>query len=263
MVGIEYILYWVLGIVAGLLAGLLGVGGGAIIVPALFFIFYKMGFDHFSIMSFCAATSLSAMIITGMISSISHIRKKGFDWSIIASLVPGLLVGAICGVFVSTRLHGSILAKIFGIVILVLGIYLFFPKFPEFRFGKFSQPKKIILSYGLGFLSALLGIGGGVFAVPLLMGFELSFRKSAAISSAITFIIALIGTTGYLIVGWNHVTTPLSLGYIYLPAFFLISFGTVISSPIGVRLTYILPKEILKKIFSIVLIMTAIVMLFH
>lgn len=217
---IELVVFWFVGIVAGLIAGLLGIGGGVIIVPSLLFILYKLGFEYSIVMSICVATSLSTMIITGLFSSYAHIKKKGFDFTTAFKLLPGLVLGCILGVLLSTALHGQILAKIFGLVVLALGVYLYFPKLPEFHFGTFSTGKKLIFSTSLGFVSALLGIGGGIVAVPILMGFDLSFRKSAALSSALTFLIALVSSVGYLMIGWNDVHITYSLGYIYLPAFF-------------------------------------------
>lgn len=260
---VEYLLFWVIGLVAGFIGGLFGIGGGVIIVPSLLFLFYYMGFDHSALMSIAAATSLSTMIVTSFISTTAHVRKKTIEWKNLFKMLPGLFIGCFFGVWLSVSLHSSILAKVFGVVIFILGTYLFFPHLPRFNFGSFSLRKKIVFSVLLGFISSLLGIGGGVIAVPVLLGFQLPFRKATALSAFVTFSIALIATLDYLFVGWSDVLIPYSLGYIYLPAFGLISLGTVISSSIGVRVAYVWPVEILKRVFSVILVLTGLIMFFH
>lgn len=263
MGALEYLLYCTIGLIGGFLGGLFGIGGGVIIVPSLLFIFYYLGYNHSVIMSIAAATSLSTMIFTTFISTRVHLKKKTIEWKNLFPLIPFILIGCSCGVWLSTSLHSQILSKVFGVVVFLLGIYIFFPKIPRFQLGEFLLWKKIPFALFLGFLSSLLGIGGGIFAVPLLMGFNLPFTKASGISAFVTFSTALIGTIGYLIVGWNNIHLPHSLGYINVPAFALISLGTMFTSSIGTKVAYIWPVELLKKIFSVVLLLTGVLMFFH
>lgn len=260
---VNYFLFWLVGLIAGMFAGLLGIGGGVIVVPLLYLIFQEMKFPSNDVMPLAVATSLSTMIVTGFASSFARAKKRGFEKQTLYQFIPGIIAGCCVGVIASKFIGGVILAKTFGVILFLMGIYFIIPKLPDLHLGTFSLAKKISWSTGIGFFSTLLGIGGGVVAVPVLMGFGLSFNKSAALSSVITFLIAFFATIGYLISGINIDDNILTLGYIYLPAAGFICLGTIISSPIGVKLAYLLPKSFLKNLFSIVLIATGITMIFH
>ena len=260
---VNYFLFWLVGLIAGMFAGLLGIGGGVIVVPLLFLIFQQMDFPSDDIMPLAVATSLSTMIVTGCASTLARAKRRGFEKQTLFQFIPGIIVGCCVGVVASKFIGGEILAKTFGVILFLMGIYSLIPKLPDLHFGTFTLTKKICWSTGIGFFSTLLGIGGGVIAVPVLMGFGLSFNKSAALSSATTFLIALFATVGYLISGINLDDKFLTLGYIYLPASLFICLGSIISSPIGVKLAYLLPKDFLKSLFAIVLIATGITMIFH
>jgi len=265
MAFIDLFYFLSIGLVAGFLAGLLGIGGGVIIVPCLYFVFKHMGFETSTIMHFCVATSLSTMIVTGLLSYLTHLKKKGFDWEVFKPFLLGITIGCIFGIITSQIIHPTLLPKIFGSFLVLLGIYLIVPHFPDLHFGRFTFAKKILTSSSIGFLSALLGIGGGIIAVPVFMGFQMPFKKAAALSSATTFVVALMGTLGYLLLSIDITTViqPYTLGYIFIPAFMGISIGTSISSPIGVKYAYIFSRKLLTSIFAIVLIAAGISMLLH
>ncbi|MGB0913897.1 MAG: sulfite exporter TauE/SafE family protein, partial [Phaeobacter italicus] len=159
----------VTGAVAGVLAGLLGVGGGIVLVPAFFYVFQTLGYGGDQLMQMCLATSLATIIVTSVRSVLSHNKKGAVDWDILRGWGPGIAVGAIIGVTVAASLRSTTLQALFGVLALVIGLYMAFGR-ADWRLGS-EMPKglrRIVLSPMVGFLSVLMGIGGGSFGVPLM-----------------------------------------------------------------------------------------------
>ena len=260
---IDYLLFILLGMGSGLLAGLLGIGGGIVIVPALFFLFHALDFAPDTLMQLSVGTSLATMVITTSASAFVHYRRRSIIWAYTISFFPGILIGCIGGVILADYLHSMILAKVFGIFAILLGLYFLVFKKPHFHFGRPQAVKLSSLGTVVGFLSSLLGIGGGTIIVPILIGFSIPMKSAAGISSAATFFVSVVGTVAYYIAGLDESHIHNALGYIYLPAFALISMGTLLTVSYGVKLAHKVHTEILKKIFSLLLIATGILMFFH
>lgn len=260
---IDYFLFLFLGLFSGLLAGLLGIGGGIIVVPALFFLFHALDFEPDILMHLSVGTSLAIMIITTFASAFAHYKKGSIIWSYTISLLPGVFIGCIAGVICAHYLQSSLLARIFGIFAILLGLYLYCFKKPHFHFGEPKRTKLGCFGTVVGYLSSLLGIGGGTVVVPILIGFSIPMKNAAGISSAATFFVSLIGTVAYLTAGWELSHIHNSFGYIYLPAFILVSLGTLITVHWGVNLSHRIHTDILKRVFSLLLIVTGITMIFH
>ena len=193
------VLLLIIGGIAGVIAGLLGVGGGIILVPAFYFAFEYLGYDSIHLMQICLATSLATIIITSIRSVQAHHRKNAVDWSIIKKWTLSISLGAIVGVIFAARLSSSALMIIFGVLGICVGLYLSFGKV-DWRISD-EMPKgfkRIFTAVILGFGSVLMGIGGGSFGVPMMTLFNVPIHRAIATASAFGFAIALPSVIGFL-----------------------------------------------------------------
>lgn len=250
-------IYVMTGLLAGILSGLLGIGGGIIVVPSLFLTFYYLGFSVEYAMQVSIGTSLGAMVLTSFSSAVSHYLKRGIVWAYFYSLTPGILIGSILGARAADILPSRILGIFFGMCLVLIGFYfLFFKKIEqEDKAPKNSRPFLLsLLGIGIGTLSALLGIGGGIITVPLLSYYKVPLRKAISTSAAVGFIIALFGALSFLAFGMGKDPCKECLGYLYLPAFITIGLSAALTAPFGARIAYILPTLFIQHIFGFVLI---------
>jgi len=257
------IAYLIIGIVAGFVGGLLGLSGGVITVPSLFFVFNLLGFPQGSVMHTAIGTSLAAMILTGIASTWTHHRHKGVVWHIVLSMIPGVFVGGLLGPYIAHFLSGIVLEILFGLFICFLGAYILLKKK---KMEPASPPDKTVFTWmGLliGTLSSLFGIGGGVFVVPLLIHFRFTEKKAIGTSAATGLFITFFATIAYMYFGMKVVNIRESLGYIYLPAFFLIGIAAVFFAPLGAKWAHRMKGTKLRKIFAGALILIGILMIFH
>ena len=254
--------YLLLGSVAGVLAGLLGVGGGLIIVPALVTIFISQGIDSQITMHLALGTSLASILITSISSVLSHHKKHAVVWHQVFKLSLGILFGAWCGGVLASQLSSTFLKPLFAIFELLVAAYMLYDNTP-----KAHQTSPSLLNFNVsgsvvGFISSIVGIGGGTMSVPWLMWHGSSIHKAIATSAAIGFPIALSGSISYLYSGWQHTSLPeYSLGFIYLPALLGIIVSSVFFAPLGAALAHRLDVKKLKKTFAYLLIVLAIYLL--
>lgn len=254
----ETALYLLLGAFVGLLAGLLGVGGGLVIVPVLAAIFAYNGMPYDIIMHLALGTSLASIFFTSISSVYSHHKHAAVSWQWAVKLTPGILLGAWCGGLFAGILSSDILKPVFAVFELLVAAYMLLGikttshnKSPSL--ANFSVSGTII-----GFVSSVVGIGGGSLTVPWLMWHGSSIHKAIATSAAVGFPIAVGGTISYLYAGWNHAHLPqYSIGYIYLPALISIIFSSVLFAPLGANLAHKLEVQKLKRFFGILLIALA------
>ena len=249
------------GFVTGFLSGLLGIGGGIISVPALYYFLIYLGFPRDSVMHLSIATALASTFLTSLGSTWSHHKKKVVIFPILKLIAPGLLVGCIGGAILSHFLSDDVLKRIFGAMAILLAAFFFFPHLPHPRFGKKPNHTLLFWGVGVGCLSTLLGIGGGIFMVPILLGYALSIQNTIAVSAAGTLTTALLGTLLYLFIGWNEIQLPFFFGYIYLPGFLAIGFGSLLTTHWGAKLVHSLPTPLIKRIFASALAATGITMM--
>ena len=247
--------------VAGFMAGLLGVGGGIIIVPALYYAFTVLDFDIATRMHISVGTSLAIIIPTSIISAKTHMEHKAVDINLVKSFGIFIVLGVIGGTFLAVNLRTSDFILFFSIMAFIVGLFFIFLR------DKFLEnPKKIkdsiknISGLGVGFISVLLGIGGGSLMVPFMRTFGYDIRKSIGTASAIGILIAISGTitmiTGGEII--NNVSTPLTLGYINLFGFIVFVPVTMLMARIGAKAVYRIDKKLLSKIFGSFLIIVSI-----
>ncbi len=247
--------------VAGFMAGLLGVGGGIIIVPALYYAFTVLDFDIATRMHISVGTSLAIIIPTSIISAKTHMEHKAVDINLVKSFGIFIVIGVIGGTFLAVNLRTSDFILFFSIMAFIVGLFFIF-----FRDKFLENPKKIkdsiknISGVGVGFISVLLGIGGGSLMVPFMRTFGYDIRKSIGTASAIGILIAVSGTitmiTGGEII--NDVSTPFTLGYINLFGFIVFVPVTMLMARIGAKAVYKIDKKLLSKIFGSFLIIVSI-----
>lgn len=253
----------VLGAFAGVLAGLLGVGGGIVLVPAFFYTFQTLGYGGDQLMQLCLATSLATIIVTSVRSVLSHNKKGAVDWSILRGWGPGIAFGAIIGVFVASSLRSEALQALFGILGIVIGLYLGFGK-PEWRLGQAmpSGIRRMAVSPFVGFLSVLMGIGGGSFGVPLMTLYNTPIHRAVATAAGFGVIIAVPSVLGFLFVPMDPATRPpLTIGTVNLVAFGVVICMTLITAPLGVRLAHAMDPKPLRRVFAVFLTLVALNML--
>ena len=247
--------------VAGFMAGLLGVGGGIIMVPALYYAFTVLDFDIATRMHLSVGTSLAIIVPTSVISSKTHMEYDAVDFKLVKSFGIFIVLGVIVGTFLAVNLKTSTFVLFFSVMAFIVGLFFIF-----FREKAVENPKKIkdsiknISGIIVGFISVLLGIGGGSLMVPFMRTFGYDIRKSIGTASAIGFLIALSGTitmiTGGKIVA--NINTPFSIGYINLLGFIVFVPVTMLMARIGAKAVYRIDKKLLSKIFGTFLIAVSI-----
>lgn len=250
------------GAFAGVLAGLLGVGGGIILVPSFYYLFTHLGYGGPEIMQVCLATSLATIVVTSPRSLMAHNRKGAVDWTILRSWAPGVAVGAVLGTLVVAQLRTPTLQAIFGGLALVVAAYLGLGR-SHWRIAQ-SMPAglgRAALSPLVGFFSVLMGIGGGSFAVPVMTLCGMSIHRAVATASGFGLTIALPSVAGFLFVTVTN-PPPLTIGAVNLPAFAIISLMTLLTAPWGARLSHRLSPGPLRKVFALFLAAVALNMLY-
>ena len=247
--------------VAGFMAGLLGVGGGIIMVPALYYAFTVLDFDIVTRMHLSVGTSLAIIIPTSIISTMTHKEYDAVDFKMVRSFGVFILAGVIGGTFLAVNLKTPALVLFFSIFALMGGLFFIF-----LREKLVDNPKQISASVKnisgviIGFISVPLGIGGGSLMVPFMRTFGYDIRKSIGTAAAVGFLIAVTGTvtmiTGGKIV--DNVNTPYSVGYINLLGFAVFVPVTMVMARIGAKVVHKIDKKLLSKIFGIFLILVSI-----
>ena len=247
--------------VAGFMAGLLGVGGGIIMVPALYYAFTVLDFDIVTRMHLAVGTSLAIIIPTSIISTLTHREHDAVDFKMVKSFGIFILIGVFFGTFLAVNLKTPALVLFFSIFAFMVGLFFIF-----LREKLVDNPKQIsnliknISGIMIGFISIPLGIGGGSLMVPFMRTFGYDIRKSIGTAAAVGFLIAVAGTitmiTGGKII--DNVNTPFSLGYINLLGFIVFVPVTMIMARLGAKAVYRIDKKILSKIFGTFLILVSI-----
>ncbi len=257
------VVYLLLGALAGLVAGLLGVGGGVVIVPVLVVLFQAQGFDSANIMHLALGTSLATIAITSLSSMMAHHRLGSLHWHTALWLAPGLVVGALLGALLADQMASVTLQRLFGLFEVAVALYMLLGKVAKGVVERVIAVSEL-MTVGLfvGTLSSLLGIGGGSMTVPYLSWRGRSMREAVAVSSAAGFPIAIAGGVGYLFTGLDATSLPsFATGYLYWPAFIAIGSISLLVAPHGARLAHRLPVARLKQLFAVVLLLIGLAML--
>lgn len=252
------------GLVSGLLAGLLGVGGGIVIVPVLFNVLPLLGIHPEVQMKLAVATSLATIIPTSIMSARKHHARGAIDMALLKSLIPSIVAGVLVGTAVAIWVRGPVLSAVFATIAVLVALQLGFTD-TDFKLRNSfpTGPVRHLLGGAIGAVSAMMGIGGGTVGVPLMNMFGAPIRTAVATASAFGVIIAIPATIGFIWAGWgNPLMPPWSLGFVSLIGFVLITPSSLISTPWGVQLAHTIPPLLLKRLFAIFLAITAIRMFY-
>ena len=245
--------YLALGAAAGVLAGLLGIGGGLVLVAALVWLLPSQGIPAAMAVHVALATALASIVLTGMSSSWAHHRRGSVLWPSVAWLLPGVLVGGWLGSLLATQLDGGLLRTFIAIYcyLAALQLGLDWPRSRTQRPDAPLGPAYTAAGAGIGAISALVGIGGGSMTVPLLVWRGVRPVLAVGTSSACGVAIALAGATGYAAHGpAAGVLPPGSWGYVFLPAAAAIALASVLTAPLGTRLAHRISGLALRRLFA-------------
>jgi len=257
-----YGLYLITGAFGGFLGGLLGLGGGIIFVPFLFFIFNSYDLHVGYVMQSAVSTSLACVIISSLSAAIKHNKNKLINWLLFEKMLPGLILGSVIGVILITILTSNIIKIYYGILLLVISAYLMYEK----ETNNFSKNKKHqyinIFSFFTGTVSTMLGIGGGTLTTPYFKFYGESMKSSIATAAACGVPIALLGILiTFFLKEIFGVFENTIFDFIDFYAFFLVSTTTLVFSYLGAGVTYKTNTLLLKKIFCITLFLVGITIL--
>lgn len=247
------------GVAAGLIAGLLGVGGGIVLVPVLYHLFAVMGIDESVRMHVAVGTSLTTIIATSIASIRAHYKRGAVDLALLRSWGPAILIGTIIGGAIAGKVGGPVLTGIFGIMATLIGLYMALVQKTVTVSNRLPGVIGACSLGGLiGAISTMMGIGGGTLSVPILSLFGYPIHRAIGTAAAIGFIIGVPGTLNFMISGWNvDRLPPYSLGYVNLLGAALIIPASMLLAPFGARLSHRLNTRKLRTIFGIFLIITA------
>lgn len=251
------------GVVSGVMAGLLGIGGGAIIVPVLATALQVMGYDSDVIQHVAVGTSLAVIIPTGIASARAHHKRGAVDVRVLKLWVPPIVVATLVGGLMARWYSGDVLRIVFAVMAFFIAANIVLP-FQERLIGhlRSSSITHRIAAAIVGYVSALMGVGGGSLSVPTIHAFGASMHTAVGTGAAIGVFIALAGTVGFLVSGWGVPDLPpLSLGYVNLIAFVLIAITAYFAAPLGAALAHRLNQRTLKLVFAAFLVLVGINML--
>ena len=247
--------YLVLGGFVGFFAGLLGVGGGGIMVPVLTSLFVAQGVPADKVVHLALGTSMAAIVMTSMASLRAHHRHAAVRWDIVRTITPGILFGTFAATFIASRVPSQPLAVFFACFMAYVAVQMLLNIKPKPSRELPGPVGMNAVGTGIGGVSALVAIGGGSLSVPFMTWCNVKVHLAIGTSAAIGLPIAVAGTVGYLVNGWSATGMPaLSLGFVYLPAFVLLSVASMFTAPLGAKLAHRLPVATLKKVFAALLV---------
>jgi uncharacterized protein len=254
----------VLGLVTGFLAGLLGIGGGMVLVPFLTYIIGTRGVSPDLAVKMAIATSMATIVFTSISSVRSHHKRGAVRWTIVKGLAPGIVIGSLLaslGAF--ALLKGSWLAIVFGLFVMFSATQMFLDKKPAPARQMPAAAGLLAGGGAIGFLSGLVGAGGGFISVPFMTWCNIAIHNAVATSAALGFPIALVNAVGYAVSGQSITGLPQgSWGYIWLPALTLIALTSIFMAPVGAKAAHAMEIKRLKRVFACVLYVLSAYMLY-
>ena len=253
----------VTGAVSGVCAGLLGIGGGAIMVPALATVLEVMGFGGDALQHVAVATSLAIIIPTGISSARSHHRRGAVDMRVLKLWAPVIFLATLVGGLSAGLYSGDVLRLVFGIMALFIAANIVLP-FQQRLIGHLQGSAGVHRAFAalVGYLSALMGVGGGSLSVPTLAALGATMHQAVGTGAAIGVVIAVSGTIGFVVSGWTVAgLPPLSLGYVSLPALLLMGSMAALTAPLGAALAHRLAQKTLKGVFALFLVLVGLNMI--
>lgn len=258
----SFIIYLCCGAVVGVLAGLLGVGGGTVIVPILVAVFPTQGVPPQYVQQLALGTSLASIMFTSISSARAHHLRGAVQWPIVRNIVPGILLGTFFGGLVATHLPTMFLKVFFICFLFAISAQMI----SNYRPPASRNMPGFLGTAGaggvIGLVSSFVGIGGGSLSVPFMTYCNVPIHTAVGTSAAIGFPIAVAGTLGYIVGGWGRPDLPpMTLGFVHLEALLGIALASCLTAPLGVRLSHALPTAKLKRAFAVFLIVVGLKML--
>lgn len=259
-----FVSFALVGSLAGFLAGLLGIGGGIVLVPAILIVFSWQGVAESVAVHMAVGTSLSVIAVTGLSSAYGHWRVGAVNKNVFHSMIPGLVIGAILGGILADAIPGQELRRIFGAFVILVGVRMLVRVERKFRD---CEPRPDVLTVGggvIGLMSALFGVGGGVLSVPWLQYMGIKIHQAIGTSAACGVPIAIFGAFTFAIMGRGaDIQAAYAVGYIFLPAFFMLSLFSVPLARFGAVLAHRVPQKGLKRIFGVLLFFVGVYLVFQ
>lgn len=245
------------GVVAGVLAGLLGVGGGIVVVPVLFIALGLLELDRAIQMHVAVATSMGTIILTSISSALSHHKRRSVDVELVKRWMLPVLGGAILGVYIASLVESPVLTLVFAVVALIVAVKMLLPLENFVLAGNVPRgPLSSIIPFTIGVISTMMGIGGGVLTVPTLTFCRRPIHLAVGTSALLGLIISVPATVGYIITGWAHPELlPGSLGYVNLIGVMLIAPVTMLMAPVGARIAHSISPRRLSVLFGMFLLL--------
>lgn len=252
------------GIAAGLLSGMLGIGGGILIVPLLIYLLPIMGLPASIVVPTAIATSLATIMLTTLSSARAHAKRGYVDWAWVKLLGPFLIAGGLVGAYLGTRIPPEILQRIFAAVLIFLAVHMIWKHRPKSVDAQINRPIARAFASVIGVVSALVGIGGGALIVPLLHFYQVAMRNAVAVAAVCSVLLAGFGSLTYMLAGPAPSASGVSglIGYVYLPAWLAISTTSMIFARIGAAIAHRLPVRYLQRAFAVLLISVALHLFF-
>lgn len=254
--------YLGIGAVVGFLAGLLGIGGGMVMVPMLFFVFGAKGFPHGHLMHFALGTAMATVAFTSLSSVRAHHRHGGVDWRVARAMAPGIVAGSLVAALVAGFVPTRPLAVFFTAFMFYASAQMFVESKPAPTRSLPGAAGLFSVGAGIGAISSILAAGGAFLSIPFLIRCNVPLRRAIGTAAANGFPIAVAGTVGYIAHGLNVSDLPAgSLGFVYLPALALVVAASIPLAPLGARLAHRLPVRRLRVVFALMLLALALRML--
>ncbi|CAN5444599.1 sulfite exporter TauE/SafE family protein [soil metagenome] len=251
------------GLLAGFAAGIFGIGGGFVVVPALIIVLPLLGGDHSQYAHVAIGTSAATIIVTSLRSLRSHARRGAVEFEVLKTWAPGLTIGAALGVMLADRIDGHVLTMIFATGVLLMSVNFLVPRLGS-KVISDEMPigvTRVSLAGGLGTFSSLLGIGGGTIVIMVMTLCGRSIHRAIATASGVGTLIAVPSAIGFVIIGLKETGLPWgSLGYVNVPAAITIASMSILTAPLGVAVAHRMDPALLKRVFGVYLVFIAIVM---
>lgn len=248
------------GVFAGLLSGMLGIGGGILVVPLLIFLLPVMGLPAAIIVPTAIGTSLATIAITTFSSAYAHQRHGNIQWPWVKQLAPVLILGGVLGSWVGVSINPLILQRVFALMLLVLAMRMIWKRQPRNKEKAIKNWKVRSFGTAIGAISALIGIGGGALVVPLLHYYQVPMARAVAVAAVCSVVLATFSTLLYATMGGSAhgLEIPWLVGFIYVPAWLGIAATSVLFAPVGAKVATRLPVRYLQRVFASLLIVVAI-----
>ncbi len=246
--------YAAIGAAVGFFAGLLGIGGGAIIVPLLVMLFEAQGLPKAQIMHLAVGTGMASILFTSVSSMRAHAVRGAVRWDLARSLTPGILIGGLLGSNLTVWISTQTFAAAFTVVVFFAATNILIDRKPKPARQLPGAPGAMLVGLVIGFVSSLAAMGGAFMTIPFALYCNVPMLQAIGTAAIVGFPIALAGSVGFIVAGWGQVgLPPHSIGYVYLPAMLGITFASVLTAPLGAAAAHRLPTRHLKQAFALLL----------